>query len=98
MVTVYLIPLSDDRRIGLKISDSEYVEFFVVNPSFITAQTRVEKDKYWVLCRETFKPKIPLPIDASQHQPYLSKKINQKLWKLYQVEIDETRVLLNSKF
>jgi len=98
MVTVYLNPLSDDRRIGLKISDSEYLEFFVVNPGFITAQTRVDKGRYWVLCRETFKPKIPLPIDVLRNQPYLSKDINQKLWKRYQIEIDETRLLLNSKF
>ncbi len=98
MVTVYLNPMSDDRRIGLKISDIEYVEFFIVNLGFVTAQTRVDKGRYWVLCRETFRPKDNLPIDISAYKPYLNKNENQLLWITYQVEIDETRYLLNSKF
>lgn len=98
MVTVYLNPMSEDRRIGLKISDFEYVEFFVVNPGFVTAQTRVDKGKYWVLCRETFEPKDNLPIDISAYKPFLNENENQLLWTTYQVEVDETRYLLNSKF
>jgi len=98
MVTVYLNPMSDDRRIGLKISDFEYLEFFIVNPGFVTAQTRVDKGKYWVLCRETFHPKDNLPIDISAYKPFLSKNENQLLWITYQVEVDQTRYLLNSKF
>ena len=30
MVTVFLIPMSDDRRVGIRLSDREYVEFFIV--------------------------------------------------------------------
>ena len=98
VVTVYLIPMSEDRRQGLKISESEYVEFFIVHPGFVTVQTRVDKGKYWVLCRETFKPKAPLPVEISAYKPWLGENENRQLWRLYQVEVDETRHLLNSRF
>lgn len=98
MVTVFLIPMSDDRRVGLKISDREYVEFFIVHPGLITVQTRVDKGRYWVLCRETFNQKSHLPVDASAYKPFLSENENQLLWRLYQAEIDETRYLLQSTF
>ena len=98
MVTVYLNPMSDDRRAGLRISDTEYVEFFIVNPGFVTAQIRVDKGRYWVLCRETFKPKDNLPFDISAYQPFMNESENQQLWASYQVEVDETRYLLNSLF
>ncbi len=99
VVTVYLIPMSDDRRIGsLKISDTEYLEFMIVHRGFVTLHTLVDKGKYWVLCRETFKPKDNLPVDISTYKPYPSENEIQRLWTTYQVEIDETRYLLNSKF
>jgi hypothetical protein len=98
MVTVFSIPMSDDRRIGLKISDREYVEFFIVHPGFVTAQTRVDTGKYWVLCRETYNLKGQSPIDVSVYRPFLSENENRQLWQLYQAEVDETRRLLNSKF
>lgn len=98
MVTIYLIPMSVDRRIGLKVSDSEYLEFFIVNPGFVTVQTRLDKGNYWVLCRETFKPKSGLPVDVSSYKPFLTERENRLLWQLYQPEVDETRYLLISKF
>ena len=94
MVTVYSIPMSDDRRIGLKISDREYVEFFIFHPGFVTAQTRVDKGKYSVLCRETFNLKGQSPVDVSLYKPFLSENENRQLWQLYQAEVDETRHLL----
>jgi hypothetical protein len=39
-----------------------------------------------------------LPIDISAYQPFLNENENQLLWTTYQVDIDETRYLLNSKF
>lgn len=98
MVTVYLIPMSDDQRLGLKISDNEYLEFFIVNPGFITAQTRQDKGGYWVLCRETFFKKSGLPVDLSAYKPFLKENENRLLWQFYQAEVDETRYLLNSRF
>jgi len=98
MVTVFLIPMSDDRRLGLKISDNEFLEFFIVNPGFITAQTRLDKGGYWVLCRETFNQKSGLPIDVSAYKPFLNENENRLLWQFYQAEVNETRYLLASKF
>lgn len=98
MVTVFLIPMSDDRRIGLKMSKTEYVEFFIVSPGFVTAQTRVDKGKYWVLCRETFNRKGHSPVAVSAYKPVLNESENRQLRRIYQVELDETRYLLNSKF
>ena len=98
MVTVYLIPMSEDRRIGLKVSDNEYLEFFIVNPGFVTVQTRLDKGNYWVLCRETFKPKSGLPVDISSYKPFLNERDNRLLWQFYQPEVDETRNLLASNF
>lgn len=98
MVTVFLIPMSDDRRVGIRLSDREYVEFFIVHPGFVTAQTRVDKGKYWVLCRETFNQKSHLPVDVLAHKTFFSENENRQLWQLYQAEIDETRHVLNSKY
>ena len=98
IVTVYLNPMTEDRKLGLHISEDEYIEIFIVDPGLVTVQTRLDKGKYWVLCRETFKPKGNIPMDISKYRPYLSENENRKLWNIYQKEIDETRYLLRSKF
>jgi hypothetical protein len=50
VVTIVPLPMSDDRRIGLKIADREYVEIFIAHPGFVTVQTRIDKGTYWVMC------------------------------------------------
>jgi hypothetical protein len=55
VVTVFRIPMSDDRRLGVRISDAEYLELFVSHPGTITARVRVDKGSYWVMSRETFE-------------------------------------------
>ncbi len=98
MVTVYLSPILDDQRIGQKYSATEYVEIFIGVPGFVTVQTRIDKGQYWVLSRETFKPKkFPL-VDLSSSKLLLSESEKNLLLLTYQLEIDETRLLLNSKF
>ena len=98
MVTVYLNPMSDDRRIGKNYSATEYVEIFIGVPGFVTVQTRTDKGQYWVLSRETFKPKEFSPVNLSSSKLFLSENEKQLLLLTYQLEIDETRLLLNSKF
>ena len=98
MVTVYLSPMSDDQRIGQEYSATEYVEIFIDVPGFVTVQIRIDKGQYWVLSRETFKPKkFPL-VDLSSSKLLLSESEKNLLLLTYQLEIDETRLLLNSKF
>lgn len=96
VATVYLNPMSDDRRSGSRISDMEYVEVFIVSPEFLTVQTRVDKGKYWVMVRETFKPKRNML--GTLASPVLSERNRELLMRDYQEEIDETRFLLGSTF
>jgi|GEM_PF-3111543 hypothetical protein len=98
VVTVFLTPMSIDRRVGLKISEYEYLDFLVVHPGLVTVQTRMDKGKYWVLCRETFKPKKTVGIDISKYKPYLSNEEIKIVWSAYVEEIDETRKILNLEF
>src|SRR5262245_40683206 len=32
VLTVFKVPMSEDRRLGIRISDNEFLEFFVVHP------------------------------------------------------------------
>jgi hypothetical protein len=98
VVTVFMVPMTDANRIGLKISESEYVYFFVRLPGFVTVHTLADKGTYWVLCDETFKPKAPLPIDLSAFKLGLGTNENLQLGQLYQIEVAATRHLLNSRF
>ena len=43
VVTVFKLPMTDDRRAGVRVSPNEYVEMFVVNPGMLTVQVRVDK-------------------------------------------------------
>ena len=98
VVTIVPLPMSNDGRVGLKISASEYVEIFIVRPGFVTVQTRVDKGTYWVMCRETFlrKARTP-PVDLSPHTRLGTDDL-ERLWFYYQEEIDETRHLLHTRF
>ena len=98
MVTVYLSPMSNDQRIGQEYSSTEYVEIFISIPGFVTVQTRTDKGRYWVLSRETFKPKEFSPVNLSSSKLFLSESEKNLLLLTYQLEIDGTRLLLNSKF
>jgi len=98
VVTVYLIPMSEDRKGGFNITRNEYLEFFIVHRGFVTAQTKIDKGKYWVLCRETFQAPNYSPVDIQKYRPFLSEDENRQLWATYQQEIDETRYLLQTLF
>jgi len=98
VVTVFLTPMSINQRVGLKISEYEYLDFLVVHPGLVTAQTKIDKGKYWVLCRETFKQKKTVGIDISKYKPFLSDEEIKIVWSDYMEEIDETRKILNLEF
>jgi hypothetical protein len=98
VVTIVPLPMSDDRRIGLKIADREYVEIFIAHPGFVTVQTRIDKGTYWVMCRETFlRQADEPPVDLSPYKPSGTDD-RERLWFYYQDEIDTTRHLLHSRF
>ena len=99
VVTIFPLPMSEDRRAGIKISASEYVEPFIVHAGFVTVQTYVDKGTYWVMCRETYRRKAHgPPVDLSTYKPFLGRDDMQRLWFYYEEEIDETRHLLHTRF
>ena len=54
VVTVFKLPMTDDRRSGERISPNEYLEMFATNPGEVTVLVRLDKQAYWVLSREVF--------------------------------------------
>lgn len=95
MLTIYKIPMSDDRRSGIRVSDREFAEFFVVHPGKVTVQIQTDKGKYWILSRETFEAKRALPVNVSEYSPFLTDEQQKGLWSAYQDEVDATRALIN---
>jgi hypothetical protein len=98
VVTVFLLPMTDDRKIGMRISENEYLDLFVTSPGSVTALTRLDKGDYWVLCRETFLGKSIPNFNINEYKPYLSHEENRLLWSFYNSEIDSTRFLIASQF
>lgn len=101
MVTVFLNKMTDDKRSGEEIADSEYVEAFVVHPYSVTVQIRVDKGDYWVLSRQTFKIKNNYPdqtdIPYSDLQ-YILIDAPLTIDQTMQNQIDNTRYILNNEF
>jgi hypothetical protein len=98
VVTVFLARMPNDRKVGQKISDNEYLDILVVHDGLVTAQVKVDKGQYWVMSRETFVPKARLSADVSSNKRYLSELAKMSLWMDYRPEVDETRHLLQTVF
>lgn len=98
IVTVYMLPMSRDRRHGIKISSDEYIEFFVVHVGDVTLQTRLDRGQYWVLCRETLRVPDSLQPNVARLQHYLSADEQRLFWQALQNQVDDTRYLLRSLF
>lgn len=95
IVTVYLNTMTSDRMSGVKISDNEYLEMFVVHPQTVTIQIRKNKGTYWVLSRQTFSVSEPQLININPE----SSEQNFSLYQnFFQNEIDTTRHILDSEF
>ena len=101
MITVFLNTMTDDRKSGEKITNSEYIEAFVVHPNSVTVQIRVDKGDYWVMSRQTFKIKTNYPdqtdIPLSDLQ-YILVDAPDSLNQTMQNQIDNTRYILNNDF
>ncbi|MDP2642511.1 MAG: hypothetical protein Q8P62_01565 [Candidatus Peregrinibacteria bacterium] len=93
MITVFLQKMTDDRKIGEKITNSEYIEAFVVHPNSVTVQIRIDKGDYWVMSRETFESKNNYPdqTDVSYSDLLLNFEDMQN-------RIDNTKYILNNEF
>jgi hypothetical protein len=98
VVTVFKLPMTEDRRVGVRVSPNEYVEMFVVNPGTLTVQVRLDKKQYWVMSRETFEAKSIHRVDTTT--AYRSFYDQEFEWarEAFQPELDSTRYLLQSTF
>ncbi len=94
VVTVFKLPMTEDRRIGEMISPNEYVEMFVVHTGMLTVRVRLDKGSYWVMSRQTFTaPSVP-GVDTAR----LSALEFARAREAFQSELDTTRYLLQSTF
>ena len=93
MVTVFMQEMTADRKIGEKITNSEYIEAFVVHPNSVTVQIRIDKGDYWVMSRETFESKNNYPDQTNVS--YSDLLLN---FEDMQNRIDNTEYILNNEF
>jgi len=92
MITVFLIPMTDDRK-SEEIAKNEYFDSFVHRANSITVQIRIDKGDYWVLSRETYKTIENFPVQTVYS--YSNALIN---FRGIQNRIDRTRFILNKEF
>ena len=93
IVTVFLNKMTEDRKIGEKISDIEYIEIFALQPNTVTVQIRVNKGDYWVMSRQSFEMGKSYSVKANTSYADLIANIEGM-----QNKIDNTRYLLNNSF
>lgn len=98
VVTVFKLPMSDDRRVGSRISSAEYLELFVVDAGTLTIQLRVDKGGYWVMSRETVDGPVVTPGFNLTQLASLYDQDFKRAHEFFQTEIDTTRFLLQSMF
>ena len=98
VLTVYKLPMSPGDRIGVKVTEQEYVEFFVVSTGYITFQIRLDKGQYWVSSRQSFKADALLDGFAAEYKPSLSNEQNKTLLEILDVEVKKTRYQLQQIF
>jgi hypothetical protein len=96
IVTVFMIPMSEDRREGDRLSPNEYLEVFVVTAGEVVAQVRRDHGTYWVLSRETFAADA-VPGGALDPHRALSPNEVRRIIDALRLQIDTTRHLLGER-
>jgi len=92
IITVFLIPMTNDRK-REEIAKNEYFESFVLRANSITVQIRIDKGDYWVMSRETYNTFENFPVQKDFS--YSNALIN---FRGIQDRIDRTRFILNKDF
>lgn len=98
VVTVFKLPMTDDRRVGVRISPNEYVELFFAHPGMLTMLVRVDKKQYWLSSRETFKAQSIHGVGITTDYHTLHDEEFKWALQEFQAELDTTRYLLQSRF
>ena len=97
VATIFKLPMSDDRRNGVRISPEEYLEMFVFRPGTVTVQVRRDRGSYWLLSRETLvaaNGKAASPLSGAQLTGPSFAAARVQL----ETQIDSTRYVLQSTF
>jgi hypothetical protein len=102
VVTIFKLPMTEDRKSGLKIGDNEWLEIFSTFREEMTMRLRLNKGDYWLLSRQTFKVGVtPVEHPKAYTFPWYESEIDAKdtLIRSYlQNEIDKTRYILRNEF
>lgn len=93
IVTIFMIPMSADRRDGDRLSASEYLEVFKTAPGQVTVLIRRDHGAYWNLSREMFQAAAAPDVDLSGFRPLTDAEVSRVIDAL-RLQIDSTRYLL----
>lgn len=96
VVTIFTIPMSDDRRVGTQLSKREYLELFVSAPGQLTVLLRVDHGAYWILSRELFIGPAIAGVSLPEYGA-LTKRQERRARLALQDRLDRTRHLLKNK-
>jgi hypothetical protein len=101
VITIFKLPMSSDRKRGIQVTKSEYVEPFVAHPGKVTIQIAVDRGRYWVQSRQTFDvasdvaARVAWDVDVSTPRPRNSAKEQRSLVRVFQDQVDSTRAWIN---
>ena len=96
-MTVYDLPMSEDRRIGQEISPGVFLEIFKVGDrgDDVVVQLRLDRGAYWILSRQVFS------LDGHPALVRINPAASADAFELFdrefQDEIDTTRSDLSSE-
>jgi hypothetical protein len=96
IVTVFMIPMSEDRRIGERLSPTEYLEAFSALKDQVVIQMRRDHGSYWVLSREAFEA-TAVPGVEFTGVGNLSPADVRRVTDVLRLQIDTTRHLLGER-
>ena len=101
VLTIFKLPMSSDRKRGVQLTKSEFVEPFVAHPDMVTVEIKVDRGQYWVLIRQTFTltaetaKRVEWDVDGHAPRPTNSVREQRSLVRTFQDQIDATRSWIN---
>lgn len=94
VLTVFKLPMTLDRRVGLRISDSEFLEIFSTTPESLTIQIRSDRNSFWLLIRETVDTRGNTQLSEIALDRIVTDQEVRQAASALQPLIDNTRYLL----
>ena len=98
VVTMFKVPMTSDRRVGVEVADGEYVEMFKIpgREDDVVVQIRIDKKGRWVLSRQSFLLDRNSPLIGIDPETDSNSFMRFRL--VLQDQIDNTRYLLRTEF